>query len=203
MGRTKSEHSFFFSANPSFWVLNQFSQVIRGVISENISYILLVQGKELIRWIDVKHGKTSIEVLSSVILSFGCYLNISEGWIVKTSYLVIVVHIFVQLCRKAYKFLAFNINLNGFKCHASLESFITYLTLSLITQFNSHSFWRKKLCLVQQLSRRATMNRMFYFRGELAQISLLDKLYLNILQQKILWVSLAIVCQKMKKNIDQ
>ena len=60
-------------------VLNQFSQVIRGVISENISYILLVQGKELIRWIDVKHGKTSIEVLSSVILSFGCYLNISEG----------------------------------------------------------------------------------------------------------------------------
>ena len=47
------------------------------------------------------------------------------------------------------------------------------------------------------------MNRMFYFRGELAQISLLDKLYLNILQQKILWVSLAIVCQKMKKNIDQ
>ena len=56
-----------------------FLQVIRGVISENISYILLVQGKELIRWIDVKHGKTSIEVLSSVILSFGCYLNISEG----------------------------------------------------------------------------------------------------------------------------
>ena len=112
--------------------------------------------------------------------------------------------IFVQLCRKDSKFLAFNINLNGFKYHASLESFLTYLTLSLITQFNGHSFWRKKLCLVQQLSRRATMNRMFYFRGELAQISLLDKLYLNILQQKILWVSLAIVCQKMKKkNIGQ
>ena len=86
----------FWGASPSFWVLNQFSQVIRGVISENISYILLVQGKELIRWIDVKHGKTSIEVLSSVILSFGCYLNISEGWIVKTSNLVIVV--FLSSC---------------------------------------------------------------------------------------------------------
>ena len=107
--------------------------MIRGVISENISYILLVQGKELIRWIDVKHGKTSIEVLSSVILSFGCYLNILEGWIVKTSYLVIVV--FLSSC------VARILNLNRFKYQASLESFVTYLTLSLITQFNGHSFW--------------------------------------------------------------
>ena len=126
----------FWGASPSFWVLNQFSQVIRGVISENISYILLVQGKELIRWIDVKHGKTSIEVLSSVILSFGCYLNILEGWIVKTSYLVIVV--FLSSC------VARILNLNRFKYQASLESFVTYLTLSLITQFNGHSFWRKQ-----------------------------------------------------------
>ena len=33
----------------------------------------------------------------------------------------------------------------------------------------------------------------FNFRSELKQMSLFDKLYLNILQQKILWFSLAIV----------
>ena len=49
------------------WLNNRLIiQVIRGVISENISYILLVQGKELIRCIDLKKFTIKTRIVNDV-----------------------------------------------------------------------------------------------------------------------------------------